>query len=476
MKFQSVPVQTTGASYESRSRPLSSQRTVNWYQQVLDQAEETFVLLPFPGLKFFTTGQGIDRGFEKFGRFMFQVKGTRLILFTDSRSRDVGQIPGVGRCIMANDGENLFVVTESNGVFKYGNSILSEVTDPNISGANSVDFINNQFLYTFSNFTSVSNVGDGSTVNSLNIIGEETEPDALVRDFVFDEIIYRFGTRSTVAWYNSGVGNPPIEKLQGRIFQVGLAAIHSVVRTDDAMYWLGDDFRIYRASSGAKQVVSTEPLSTEFAKYSAENGTDVSDAFGQTITLGGNNFYIITFPSANKTYILNESLGKLGWAELSSGLDGGRYQGNSFVQYNGKTYVADVDNGNIYTLDIDTYTNNGEPLRRERVTGSVNGDLLGAKGKRLQMSKAKFIMETGVGLINGQGDNPKIMIEHSDDGGRSWTHGGWPRVGRLGEFTLQVEYYNLDTFFDRIFRISTTDPVNYSIYSATIDVRKASDL
>jgi hypothetical protein len=82
-------------------------------------------------------------------------------------------------------------------------------------------------------------------------------------------------------------------------------------------------------------------------------------------------------------------------------------------------------------------------------------------------------METGVGVIDGQGDNPRIMIEYSDDGGNTWNGGSWPRVGRLGEFTLQVEWFNLGTFYDRIFRISSTDPVNYSIFSATIDLRLA---
>ena len=42
-------------------------------------------------------------------------------------------------------------------------------------------------------------------------------------------------------------------------------------------------------------------------------------------------------------------------------------------------------------------------MQRIRVTQSVNGDLLGAKGKRVQMSELKLIMETGVGLIEGQG-------------------------------------------------------------------------
>lgn len=468
MTFQTVPVQVTGASYQSRSRPLSSQRTINWYPQASQQAKEPFVLMPFAGLKKIGESVGIDRGLHRMAEKLYQVKGQSLFEISSTGVHtERGTINGTDRCIMADDGVNLFIVSLT-GVYQYSTDTnnVTAVTDTNIVGAQSVDFINNQFLYTKTRFTTVSNVADGSSANGLNVIGEETEPDDMVRDFVFDEIIYRFGKRSTVAWYNSGVGNPPIEKLQGRIFQVGLAAIHSLARTDDAMYWLGDDNRIYRSNAGSKQVVSTDPISNELNSY-----LRVDDAIGQTFSISGKNFYCITFPSGNRTFILNESLGELGWAELSSGTHYDRYQGNSFIECYGKTFVADVDNGAVYTLDLKTYKNNDEMIRRERITGSVNGDTVGAKGKRIQMSKAKFIMETGVGLIAGQGDNPRIMIEYSDDGGRTWQHGSWPRVGRLGEFTLQVEFFNLGTFYDRIFRISTIDPVNYSIYSATIDLR-----
>ena len=187
----------------------------------------------------------------------------------------------------------------------------------------------------------------------------------------------------------------------------------------------------------------------------------------------GQNFYALSFPTGNKTFVVNESLGENGWFELSSGIDGDVYQAQSIISAYGRLYAADTTNGNIYNLDIDTFTNNLEALKRLRVTQSINGDLLNSKGKLVQMSSAKIIMETGVGIIAGQGDNPRIMIEFSDDGGRTWNAGAWPRVGRLGEFTLQVEWDNLGVFYDRIIRISSTDPVNYSIFSATIDLRLA---
>lgn len=470
MTFQTVPINITGPSYQSRSRPLSSQVTKNWYHQFNDAGKEKYVLLPFPGRKLASESDGADRGFHRMSEVLYQVKGTSLYQIDKYGNHTFkGEIPGTGYCIIADDGENMFIVSDLK-VWQYSaiTDSVTEVTDSNITGAKSVDFFNNQFIYTFDKFSTISDVGNGASASGLNIVGEETLPDALVRDFVYDEVIYRCGTRSIVGWWNNGALTPPIEKLSGRVFNVGLAAIHSIQKTDRAFYWLGDDFSIYRASGGADERISTDAISNEIKKYSR-----VDDAIGNTFTFQGQNFYAITFPTGNKTFVINEALGTSGWYEISTGVDSGKYDGKSIINAYGKNYVSDFLNGNLYELDVDTYTDASNPIQRVRVTQSANGDLLNSKGKRVQMSELKIIMETGVGLISGQGDNPRIMVEYSDDGGNTWNGGSWPRVGRLGEFTLQVQWFNLGSFYDRIFRISSTDPVNYSVFSATIDLRLA---
>jgi len=474
MAFQTIPVNTTGPSYQSRSRPLSSQITQNWYQQLSEQGKDQYVLLAYPGLKLLGNAEGKDRGFHRMAEIVYQVKGTSLYEIDKLGNHTLrGTIPGTGYAIMADDGINMFIVSDLK-VWKYSTdtSAVTQVTDSNITGAKSVDFFNNQFIYTFDKFSTVSNVGDGSSASGLNIIGEESSPDDLIRDYVFQGVIYRASQRTIVAWWNNPALKPPIERLEGRLFNVGLAAINSIAKTDKAFYWLGDDYAIYRATGGVEERISTDAISNELQKYSR-----VDDAIANTFTFQGQNFYQITFPTGNRTFIVNETLGANGWFDLSGSvnnpLEASKYQGQTVINAYGKNLVADDSNGNVYELDFNTFTNNNDPLQRVRVTQSVNGDLLGAKGKRIQMSCLKLIMETGQGLISGQGDNPQIMVEYSDDGGNTWGAGSWPRVGRLGEFTLQVEWFDLGSFYDRIFRISTTDPVNYSIYSATIDLRLA---
>ena len=94
MTFTTVPVQITGASYQSRSRPLSSQRTINWYQQASKQANYPFVLMPFPGLLLNSSDAGAARGFNRMGETLYQVKGESLYFIRNGRTGRQGAIPG----------------------------------------------------------------------------------------------------------------------------------------------------------------------------------------------------------------------------------------------------------------------------------------------------------------------------------------------------------------------------------------------
>ena len=78
MPFQTIPVSITGPSYQSRSKPLSSQQTKNWYQQFNESGKESYVLMPFPGLAVVGNAAGSDRGFWRMNEILYQVKGTSL--------------------------------------------------------------------------------------------------------------------------------------------------------------------------------------------------------------------------------------------------------------------------------------------------------------------------------------------------------------------------------------------------------------
>lgn len=466
MTFQTVPINVTGPSYQSRSRPLSSQRTVNFYQQITEKGKDKFTLFSFPGQKNINNSiVGLDRNQHQMNEIQYRVVSQKLFQVDRTGNHtEKGVIPGFGRCIFADDGENLVIVADSVWVYNVDTDVFEENLNVNLENVISVTFINRQFIYTTPDLSFISQPGDPFDVSGLDAIDAESSPDKLVRDYVFNQTIYRFGKRTTEPWYNSGVGNPPIDRIEGQEFSVGLAAIHSVANTDNAIYWLGDDKSIYRVSGGIKERVSDDAISNAIEKMPI-----FSDAFGYALTIQGQDFYLITFPAGSRTYVISESLGRDGWFELSSNTSDKSYSGTSLVQVYDKNIIG--KGGQILELSVDEFTQDTDTMIRERITQEVNSDLLGAKGRRIKMSRLELIMEQGIGLISGQGENPRMKIETSIDGGRSFKHSAWVRLGRLGEDVLRVELFQILSGKGFIFRFTVSDPVPISISSAAIDIK-----
>ena len=470
MAFQTFPINVTGPSYQSRSKAVSSQATINFYPEFSESGKAPFILQSWPGQKAFGTTAGVDRGQHKMAKIEYRVAGNTLYEVGKSGTHTSrGTIAGSDRCIFANDGENMFIVHDSTvDQYSAATNLITPVTDVDIVGAIAVDFINNQFIYTKPNLFIVSDVGDGSKASGLNAAQAEFQPDDLVRAYVFDGLVYMLGDETVEPWYNSGEGLPPFERIDTQIISIGIAAIHSVNHNDNFMYWLGDDRQVYQAAGGSEVRVSSIGIA-----HLIESFDTVDDAIGMTLTLEGQNFYILDFPTENKTIAINEGLGEDGWYELSADNSRGRWNVSSINRVYGKHLAADRLTGALYELDLDTFTNSGgTEIQRTRVLSSIHGGLMNAPGKELQMSRFELIMQKGVGLISGQGENPRIMIEVSEDQGESYGQGVWAKVGRMGQSNLRVEWFDLRVFTDMIIRITTSDPVQYTILTGAIDLRR----
>ena len=271
----------------------------------------------------------------------FRVIGTTLYSVNIAGVHNpLGTVEGTGRCNFANDGVNLFIANGNEEVFWYNGTTVAKVTDPDIDGAKAVTIINNQFVYTKDNLFIVSDVGDGSTASGLNAANAEVAPDKLVRAYAFDQIVYMFGEDTVESWYNSGVGSPPFDRVEGQLISVGCAALNSIDNTKDAVYWLGNDRSVYRARGGAEQVVSSAAIA-----HAIEGYTTVSDAYAYTFVLEGKHFYCLNFPTENATWILNEELGVDGWFQLAADVEGNRYNISSIVSAYGKNLAADITTG-----------------------------------------------------------------------------------------------------------------------------------
>ena len=86
------------------------------------------------------------------------------------------------------------------------------------------------------------------------------------------------------------------------------------------------------------------------------------------------------------------------------------------------------------------------------------------------MNSFELIMETGVGLVSGQGSDPLILLSFSDDGGKTWSTEMPATIGEAGEFQWQVRWDCLGSFYERILRVKISDPVFCSIHNAAADL------
>lgn len=455
-----IPINITGATYQSRSRPLSAQLTQNFYAEAVDTqaAKSAYVLHGFPGMVLFGNAAGISRGMFEHNGVLYRVVGTTLYSVGPSGAHtSLGTVPGTARCIFDGISSNVVLATQGKA-YQYNGSTVAEITDSDLETPNGVTHLNNQIIYDGDGGRfGVSDVGDATSINGLNYASAESRPDDLVRAYAFDQILYLFGSESLELWWNDGAGSPPFSRIEGAVHSVGLAALHSVSSNDRAVYWLADDSHVYRAVGQSIEQVSNTSMHREVSALAT-----ISNAIGYTLDFQNQRFYCLVLPGADKAFLFSENNSE--WYSWSS--DGGRTFANSHAYVYRKHLVEDYRNGNLYELDVDTYTDNGVAQIRIRDTGPINGELLGAAGRRIEMAAFELDMETGQGTLAGQGINPQVALSFSDDGGKTFGTERWAEIGASGEFQHKVRWTGLGSFFERVIRIRISDPINVSIHSA----------
>jgi len=462
LTFQAVPVNFVGQSYAHRSRSLSSQVTMNMIPEFVPTGKTEAAMTSWPGSKSFSTAGGVDRGMHVFAKELYKVTTNTLFkIDLVGKQTNLGFIQGNKPCIFADNGTTMRIATGSQDYLVTAD-VLTELTDSDLKPGNSVTFLNNLMINDSDGGQfQVSDFGVPGSIAPNNFATAESAPDDTIRVYAFNERIFPFGDVSTVeTWYNSGTGNPPVDRVQGGTMQIGLAAVYSVANSTDFVYFLGTDRTVYRFSGTQPQPATPPAIAAEFQSY------DVSDdARASVANIEGMYFYIISFPTEGKTWAFNETGNA--WFQLSTGADENQYIGTSYAEAYGKKLIA--DGGNVLELDVDTFTDNGQVIINERVSPPI----VSPTGNRIEMSSFTVIMETGVGLITGQGEKPQAMFYASLDGGKSFDPMGSVELGRQGEAREKVTVYYMASAYEIIIKMRVSDPVFISIHGASIELREA---
>ena len=467
-----------GSSYVARSVNAADNRMVNLFPEIVPEGgKEAAFLSRCPGLQFLqTVGTGPIRGLwahQTNGTDFYVVSGVQVFKLSSLTGTPtlLGTVSGTGPVSIADNGTQIFFACNGPSyIYNEVTNVFQQITDPDFPGALTVGYLDGYFVFTEPNSQRVwvTSIFEGTQVDALDFASAEGSPDGLVGLIVDHREAWLFGTDSVEVWYDAGLADFPLARIQGAFNEIGCVATFSIAKLDNGLFWLGTDARgqgiVYRANGYTGTRVSTHAVEYAIAQYG-----NLADAIAYTYQQEGHAFYVLTFPTGNATWVYDVATGA--WHERA-GWDNGafmRHRSNCQCNFGGNIVVGDYENGNIYRFDLDVFADNGgiqKWLRSWRALPTGQNDL-----KRTAHHSLQLDCQSGVGLNSGQGSDPQVVLRWSDDGGHTWSNEHWSPMGKIGQYFHRVFWRRLGMTMklrDRVYEVSGTDPVKIAIVGAEL--------
>jgi hypothetical protein len=465
-----------GGAYQARSIIASAQRSLNIFAEQNPQDSPTpFSYYPCPGTRLLgasPNNAGWRGLYAATNNKLYGVSGnTVYAIGSDWSFSSIGTIGTSSGVVSMDDNATTIALVDgstSGYAIDLASTTMTNITGDAFYGADRVAYIDTYFLFnkpgTPQFYSSDSN---SLTFDSLWFANKVAYADHLVTLAVAHREIWLLGQTTSEVWIDAGAPQFPFQAMQGVFIDYGCAAKHSVARVDNALFWLGRDRSgqgiVLRGAAYEAKRISTFAIENAIADYGV-----ISDAIGYTYQQRGHVFYRLIFPRANKAWGVDISTDPPQWHELAWIDDSGvehRHRGNCHAFCYGVNVVGDWQNGNLYALDMDVYTDNGSPIKRVRGFPHLVQD-----GKRV--SYRQFIADMEVGRATGE-LKPFVSLRWSDDRGASWGNPVMLSLGAPGEYLTSMQAQRLGIARDRVFELSWSSPVRTALNGAFVDARVA---
>jgi hypothetical protein len=384
--------------------------------------------------------------------YLYAVVGGKLYRISSAAGvTELGDIAGSGNVRMSRNETHLWIATNDK-LYAANQDEILELPEKNFVGVTYQDGYligaqgGGQKWF-------ISAVDDATSLSALDFTSADALPGTCVGIISDHREVHVFKTSSIEVYYNSGASAFPFARTQ--VIERGCASGDSIAKNDNMIFFLGNDLRVYGMGGYQPQVISNNVISELI-----EARTSPQTAVGFTYQQGGHVFYVLTF--SDLTLVYDITTGK--WHKRISDLEA-RWRVNNYVWIDTwrKHLVGDFEDGNIYTLEPDTYDEDGAILRRR-----AQGAPLWNGGLHMRVDEFMLDIETGVGLVTGQGSDPQVVLDWSSNGGKTWSNQLWRSFGKMGEYDEQVRWHMLGRHRQFTPRITITDPVPVRISGAYV--------
>ena len=472
-----MQINILGQSLEHWASDVNIQKCINMYPELVgEESRSPIVLSPTPGLSSMVevSGAGQVRELMTFGDSIYALIDDtvyKLTVDTTTRTATANSIGSVsntsGPAGWARNLTQIFLLdsTDKAYIITPATDTLAEVTDPDFLGANSVVFLDSFFIYSVPNTGSMyaTDVEDGFTISALDTASAESNQDNIVALLEDKQELWVLGERTVEIWYNAA--NPtgfPLSRRQGAHIDQGCSATASAIKINNGLMWLDDRRYVVMTDGYDIQVVSTPQLNREFSSYDS-----VSTAKAYAHEENGHLFYVLTFPSEQKTWVYDLNTGM--WHErayFNSSLSAFEHHlAFNLVKYQGLNICGARNSGNIYVMAPDLYDDNGDYIRRVRTTAPLNSEF-----KFLAINDLEVRLETGQATSTGAGSDPQISLRYSNDGGHTWSNSMARSMGKIGEYNKPIRWNRLGTAREWIAELSIVEPIKFTIIDASVNV------
>ena len=493
-----------GGAYSARSVIASCTRAVNLYPEVNPKT----ALVPQthyqrPGLRVLAQGVGGNQGatvrglwgrtdgnggYTVIGQNVYYIQPNFNLTLLGNLT-----LPGLGPVSIIDNGTYALIGDGTNLGYQIqlSTNAFSQILDPtgSFNGTTGWDQLDTYTLWGMigSNFFG-STLAGSTTFDNLYFAAKAAYPDPLVRLIVNQRQILLLGSKRSEIWYNAGGATFPFALLPGAYIQHGCVAPASVAGQDIEVYWLsqneqGQGVVLAKRGYGARRI-SNHALEYQIRQMAAQ-GT-IADAIGYVHQFDGHIFYVLTFPTGNQTWVYDASVENVqeawhqrAWTDANGNLNRVRDNCGAFI--NGQFVVGDWQNGTLYALDPNHYTDDVSGVTGQITyirtfhhigAGRAQGtpQLVENDGKRMKFNRFFADLECGNGPMQTNNLPPQVSLRWSNTRGKTWRNAVMQSMGAVGNYEVQPEWQGLEIARDRIFELSYTAGAQAALNGAWIDV------
>ena len=268
-----------------------------------------------------------------------------------------------------------------------------------------------------------SGIGDPFTWDPLASIRPDTLGDTMQSLIIANRHIYLLGKTSTDTFYSTGDQLIPFARIEGMFSDVGIIAKDSLTKLDIATTSVyGSSYSPLFFLDNRRFVIELVGNTPNYISKGIDSilqaFTTVNDAIGYIIKVNSKLFYLLTFPTENRTFVYD--IANQCWPEWST-WDTKLATANALpwktVTYHeglSQYITGSWKESKLYLFDRRYYDDDGEPRRITKVTGHIDhGNFNLKRCKRLTFHAKRGFNDVRTGRITDESGN-KLKDENGN--------------------------------------------------------------